>query len=151
MIAGVKTKDLKVIPDERGHLQEIMRNDDEVFTEFGQAYATTTFQGVVKGWHYHDEQSDNVVCIRGMIKLVLFDDRKGSKTKGKINEFFIGDQGPKLVHIPKGVYHGWKCVSEETAYIINLPDKVYNYKKPDEHRVDPHKNDIPYDWATKDG
>ena len=151
LIAGVKVKDLRVVPDERGHLQELMRKDDEFFTEFGQVYATTTHSGVVKGWHYHDQQSDNVACIRGMIKLVLYDDRKSSKTKGRINEFFIGDQSPKLVHIPKGIFHGWKGVGEETAYIINIPDKTYNYKKPDEHRVDPHQNDIPYDWSRKDG
>lgn len=151
LIDGVQVKELKVIPDERGHLQEILRNDDDMFKEFGQVYVTTTYQGVVKGWHYHDKQSDNVVCIRGMIKLVLFDDRKDSKTKGELNEFFIGDQAPKLIHIPKGIHHGWKGMSEETAYIVNVPDKTYNYKKPDEHRIDPHKNDIPYAWAAQDG
>lgn len=151
LIEGVKIKDLKIIPDERGYLQEIMRKDDEMFKEFGQVYMTTTYPGVVKGWHYHDQQSDNAVCIKGMIKLVLYDNRKDSKTKGKINEFFIGEQSPKLVHIPKGITHGWKCISTETAYIVNIPDKVYNYKKPDEHRLDPHKNEIPYKWERKDG
>jgi dTDP-4-dehydrorhamnose 3,5-epimerase len=151
MIDGVKVKDLKVIPDERGYLQEILRNDEDLFKNFGQVYMTTTYPGVVKGWHYHDEQCDNVVCLKGMIKLVLYDDRKGSKTKGTINQFFIGEQSAKLVQIPKGIYHGWKCVSTDTAYIVNIPDKVFNYKKPDEHRLDPHKNDIPYDWSRKDG
>ncbi len=151
IIEGVIVKDLKLITDERGYLQEIMRNDDKFFTGFGQVYMTTTYPGVVKGWHYHDEQSDNVVCIKGMIKVVLYDDRKNSQTKGQINQFFIGEQSPKLVHIPKGIHHGWKCVSADTAYIVNVPDKTYNYAKPDEHRTDPHKNNIPYDWSRKDG
>jgi dTDP-4-dehydrorhamnose 3,5-epimerase len=151
LIDGVKIKDLKVIPDERGFLQEIMRNDDEMFSEFGQVYMTTTYPGVVKGWHFHSDQTDNIVCLKGMIKLALYDDRADSKTKGEVNQFFIGEQAPKCIQVPKGVYHGWKCVSSDTAYIMNMPDKAYDYKKPDEHRVDPHNNDIPYDWTRKDG
>ena len=75
MIDGVMTKQLKVIPDERGRLMECLRNDDELFVKFGQFYMTTTFPGVVKGWHLHDAQCDNIVCVKGMIKLVLFDGR----------------------------------------------------------------------------
>ncbi|MFC2172439.1 dTDP-4-dehydrorhamnose 3,5-epimerase, partial [Acidobacteriota bacterium] len=53
---------------------------------------------------------------------------------------------PLLVHIPKGVYHGWKCVGEKEAIVVNCPTEVYNYSEPDEKRVHPHDNDIPYDW-----
>ena len=75
MIDGVMVKKLKVIPDERGRLMECLRSDDELFVRFGQFYMTTTFPGVVKGWHLHDAQWDNIVCVKGMIKLVLFDGR----------------------------------------------------------------------------
>jgi hypothetical protein len=75
MIDGVMTKQLKVVPDDRGRLMECLRNDDELFIRFGQFYMTTTFPGVVKGWHLHDGQWDNIVCVKGMIKLVLFDGR----------------------------------------------------------------------------
>ena len=75
MIDGVMVKQLKVVPDERGRLMECLRNDDDLFIQFGQFYMTTTFPGVVKGWHLHDGQWDNIVCVKGMIKLVLFDGR----------------------------------------------------------------------------
>ena len=70
MIEGVQTKSLKLIPDERGWLMEMLRNDDPVFVKFGQLYATATYPGVVKGWHLHREQVDNFVCVAGMVKLV---------------------------------------------------------------------------------
>ncbi len=66
MIDGVMTKKLKVIPDERGRLMECLRSDDELFIKFGQFYMTTTFPGVVKGWHLHDVQWDNIVCVKGV-------------------------------------------------------------------------------------
>lgn len=151
VIEGVVVKELRLIPDERGYLMEMLRKDDPHFSEFGQCYISAVYPGVVKGWHFHREQTDNVVCVHGMIKLVIYDNREGSPTAGVVNEFCIGDQRRVLIQIPKGVYHGWKGIGSETALVFNCPDKVYDYQAPDEHRLDPHENDIPYDWASKDG
>ncbi len=151
MIEGVEIKNLKVIPDERGRLMEILRRDDAIFSKFGQVYMTTTYPQVVKAWHAHQFQDDHVAAVSGMIKLVLYDDRSGSPTRGEINEFFMGIHRPLLVKIPKGVMHGWKCISETEALIINVVTEPYNYEHPDEIRVDPHTNSIPYRWDRKDG
>ena len=151
MIDGVKTKNLKVIPDERGRLMEMLRADDDLFIKFGQIYMTTAYPDVVKGWHYHKQQTDNMVVVRGMMKIVLYDSRKDSKTYDEVNEFFMGVHNPLLIQIPPYVFHGFKCISEEEAMVINCPTEVYDYNEPDEFRVDPHDNEIPYDWGRKDG
>lgn len=119
MIHGVRVKALKVIPDERGRLMEILRSDDDLFLRFGQLYMTTAFPGVIKGWHYHQRQVDNFAVVRGMIKLVLFDRRPDSVTQGEVNEFFLGINGRQLVQIPARVL------------------------------VDPFSPDVPYDWSLK--
>jgi len=72
-------------------------------------------------------------------------------THGMINEFVIGDHAPFLIEIPNFVYHGFKCVSDHEAIVVNYTTECYDYKNPDEYRVDPHSKDIPYDWARKDG
>ena len=151
LIDGVVTKQLKIIPDERGRLMEMLRCDDDLFVKFGQIYMTTAYPGAVKAWHYHKKQWDNFVVVRGMMKIVLYDTRGNSATKGEINEFFMGDHQPLLLRIPPLVYHGFKCISEQEAMVINTPSELYNYTEPDEYRVDPHGGDIPYDWARKDG
>ncbi|MGE5553684.1 MAG: dTDP-4-dehydrorhamnose 3,5-epimerase family protein [Betaproteobacteria bacterium] len=151
LIEGVKVKPLRVIPDERGRLMEILRADDELFEKFGQVYLTTAYPGVVKAWHYHKRQDDHMTVVKGMMKIVLYDDREGSPTRGEINEFFLGDYNHLLLKIPKMVYHGFKCISETEAMVINVPTEVYNYQEPDEYRLDPHRSGIPYDWARKDG
>src|SRR4030042_3275392 len=125
MIEGVKTKSLKGIPDERGRVMEILRADDDLFLKFGQVYITTTYPQAVKAWHYHKTQVDQIAAIQGMIKLVLYDSREESPTKGEIHEFFIGVNNPLLVQVPNGIYHGWKCISEEEAIIINIPTEVF--------------------------
>ena len=146
MIEGVKIKKLKLIPDERGRLMEILRCDDEIFRKFGQVYITTAKPGVVKAWHYHKKQDDNFTCVQGEIKLVLYDSRPKSSTHREVNEFTLSLESQELVHIPKLVYHGFKGVSDSEAMVINTPTMPYNYKNPDEFRVDPYDNNIPYDW-----
>ena len=151
MIDGVKVKKLRVIPDERGRVMEILRADDETYKKFGQVYMTTAYPGVVKGWHYHKVQTDNMTVVRGMMKIVLCDGRKDSPTFNEVNEFFVGIHNPVLVTIPPYVYHGFKCMSEEEAIVVNVPTEPYNYSQPDEFRLPAHTKEVPYDWARKDG
>lgn len=146
MIEGVKVKKLKVIPDERGRLMEILRRDDENFKAFGQVYMTTAYPGVVKAWHYHKKQDDNFTCVHGKMRLALYDARRRSPTYKEVNEFVIAPEDPILVTIPKRVFHGFKCVGREESIVINTPTKTYDYKSPDEYRVDAYDNNIPYDW-----
>jgi len=150
LIKGVKVKKLKVIPDERGRLMEMLRADDADFIKFGQIYLTTGYPGVVKAWHYHKKQTDNFVVVRGMMKVVLYDGREDSPTKGKINEFFMGEHNPLLLQIPPYVCHGFKAIGKDEAYLVNITTEVYNYQEPDEFRIDPYFNDIPYDWKIKE-
>ncbi len=150
-IHDVKTKALRVMPDERGFLMEILRVDDgDFFTKFGQVYVSATYPGVVKAWHYHKVQVDHFACVAGMVKLVCIDTREDSPTNGAVNEFFIGPQNPTLVQIPAGVYHGWKCISAEMSLVVNVPTEPYAYAEPDEYRIEPHGT-LPYDWTRKDG
>ena len=151
IIEGVRIKQLKVIPDERGRLMEALRDDDDLFIKFGQAYLTTAYPGVVKAWHYHKKQIDNFVCVTGMIKLVLYDNRENSSTKGDVNELFMGYNNAILVRIPEEVFHGFKCISDTEAIVLNIPTEHYNYDNPDEFRLSPDDKSIPYDWSRQDG
>jgi len=146
MIDGMKVKKLKVIPDERGRLMEILRRDDSIFQKFGQVYMTTAFPGIVKAWHYHKLQTDNFTCISGKVRFALYDSREDSPSYKETAEFIISLDSPVLIQIPPFVYHGFKCIGDKEAIIINTITEPYNSKNPDEYRVDPYDNDIPYNW-----
>lgn len=151
LIEGVKSKTLRVIPDDRGWLMEILRADDpDLFTKFGQVYVSATYPGVVKAWHYHQRQIDNFACVSGMVKLVLIDTRPGSPTEGAVNEFWLGNQNPMVVQVPNLVYHGWKNIGQDVALVLNVPTEPYRYGDPDEYRIEPHGT-LRYDWTRKDG
>jgi dTDP-4-dehydrorhamnose 3,5-epimerase len=150
MIDGVKVTPLKPIADERGRLMEMFKSVEPDYEKFGQVYLTTAYPGTVKAWHYHKKQTDNFICVQGMMKVVLHDTREGSSTCGQTNEFFLGVWNPIRLRIPPGVYHGFKCVSTSEAMIINVPTEPYNPKDPDEYRLPAHTSEIPYNWARED-
>ena len=106
MIDGIKVKELKLIRDKRGFLMEILRCDDEIFRKFGQVYLTAVNPDYVKGWHYHKIQMDNFVCVKGRVKVVLYDGRENSKTKGEVQEFFLSFDRPLVLQIPPKVFNG---------------------------------------------
>jgi len=146
MIKGVEIKKLKFIKDDRGKLAEILRSDERFFEKFGQIYVTTALPGVIKAWHCHKKQSDHFFCIFGKLRIGLYDSRQDSSTFKEVQEIIMSFEEPILLKIPPLVYHGFKCISKEEAAVINMPTALYNYKEPDEYRLDPYDNDIPFDW-----
>ncbi len=146
MIEGVVVQKLRLISDERGWLMEVLRRDWDVFDQFGQVYVTTAYPQVVKAWHMHKHQTDHITCLKGTIKLVLYDDRDNSPTLNKVNEIVLGERNPTLIKIPQTIWHGFKTVGAETAFVLNIPTELYKYQEPDEHRLPPDTKQIPYDW-----
>lgn len=148
MIEGVKIVCMKKISDERGKIMHIMKSTEGEYDKFGEVYCSTVYSGVVKGWHIHDKMTLNYVVIKGMIKFVLYDDREQSPTKGEIMELFIGEDNYVRVTVPNGVWNGFKGIGTEEAFVINFTDIPHD---PNEiHRIDPHNNDIPYNWERID-
>ena len=149
MIDGVLVVPLRNIPDERGMVMHMLRCDAPHFQKFGEIYFSTAYPGVIKGWHVHKVMTLNYAAIAGMIKLVLYDAREGSPTKGQLQELFMGKDNCVLVCIPPGVVNGWKCIGVTPAILANCATEPHD---PDEiERIDPFSPDIPYDWSLKHG
>jgi dTDP-4-dehydrorhamnose 3,5-epimerase len=151
MIEGVEIKQLTKHADERGYLMELLRCDDAIFQKFGQAYVALNYPGVVRAWHYHKNQDDYFVVVKGMVKVALYDAREGSPTQGQVDEFFLGEQGNILLKIPVGVMHGYKTVGSEHSLLVNFPSEPYDPQQPDEYRLPWDTDQIPYDWDIKMG
>ncbi len=149
MIAGVEVKKLTKHSDDRGFLMEILRADDPIFQEFGQAYVSLNYPGVVRAWHWHEHQDDYFCAIQGMVQVALYDLREGSSTCGDLNEFFVGEHNPILLRIPRGVAHGYKTLGTMPSLLINFPTRTYNREKPDENRLPWNTDRIPYSWETR--
>ena len=145
-IEDVLIKSLRKIPDERGSIMHMLRCDDDNFEKFGEVYFSTAYPGVIKGWHEHKEQIQNYAVIQGMIKLVLYDNRKKSPTYKNLIEIFMGDLNYVLVRIPTGVISGYKCIGDKTTIVANCATTPH-VASGEMIRYDPISNDlIPYKW-----
>jgi dTDP-4-dehydrorhamnose 3,5-epimerase len=145
-IDGVVLRPLKLLPNARGRLMEVQRNDEPDFPGFGQVYVTSTFPGVVKAWYRHHRQVDQIAPVRGAVLLALFDDRPSSPTRGAVQEVYLGELAPRLVRIPTGVWHGFRAIGPEEAFLLHLNAEPYNPDAPDEDRLPPSDSTIPYRW-----
>jgi len=146
MIEGVEIKKLTRHADERGFLMELLRADDPIFTNFGMAYVSMNYPGIVRAWHYHKKQDDYFVVVKGMAKVALYDMREGSPTRGQVDEYYLGENNNIVLHIPVGVAHGYKTVGTEPSFLINFPSEPYDAQDPDEYRLSWDAEQIPYSW-----
>jgi dTDP-4-dehydrorhamnose 3,5-epimerase len=146
-IEGVLIKPLPQILDERGKIMHMIRCDSEDFEKFGEIYFSCVYPNVIKGWHIHSEMTLNYAVVQGNIKLVLYDERENSPTKGVLQEIFIGQDNYCLVKVPPMVWNGFKGIGTELSIVANCSSIPHH---PDEiKRLDPITNHIPYNWDLK--
>ena len=145
MIEGVKIIPLKKIPDERGMILHMLRTTDPHFEKFGEVYFSVAYPGVIKGWHLHTKQTQFYAVISGMIKLVMYDERKDSKTYGELMEIFTGEDNYQLIRIPVGVVNGYKTIGVKPAIVANCATEPHEQNEM--LRYEPLKSHIKYDWS----
>ena len=129
MIHDVKITPLKILSDSRGSVMHMMRNDSKIFESFGEIYFSTIFKDSIKAWHLHKESTLNYVCIKGAVKLVLFDERPESTTKGKYQEINLSPKNYFLVTIPPNIWNGFKGLHEPESIIANCLSLPHNEKE----------------------
>ncbi|MCM3571047.1 dTDP-4-dehydrorhamnose 3,5-epimerase family protein [Neobacillus mesonae] len=149
MIEEVKIKKLIKHCDDRGYFMELIRDDENLLSRFGQASMSMSYPGVIKAFHYHEKQDDVWFFPIGNAQVVLYDLREDSKTNGQTDVFYMGEENPIVLVIPKGVAHGYRVLGEKPAAIIYFTTKSYNPNQPDEKRIPWNDPMIGFDWTTK--
>jgi dTDP-4-dehydrorhamnose 3,5-epimerase len=150
-IDGVRFRPTRPVAHDDGHLVEIARASWDIFeAPIVQVHLTTTLVGRVRGWGLHRVSTDRLFVISGLVKIVVFDGRRTSPTFGKFNEFTVSEWNPGLLTIAPDLYHGWKNIGTTDAIIINMPDQMYDYEKPDALDLpwdsEEARRLIPYQW-----
>jgi dTDP-4-dehydrorhamnose 3,5-epimerase len=144
MIQDVKIVKKQVINDDRGKIVHMLRNDDKNFLKFGEIYFSYVYPNMIKAWHIHKKMTLNYVAAFGKVKLVLYDDRKNSKTFGKIQEIFLSNQNHLLVSIPPNIWNGFTSADENLAVLANCSDIPHD--KTEISRLDFDDPKFPYNW-----
>lgn len=145
MIKGVIVHPLRRIRDARGEIMHMLRSDDPHFERFGEIYFSVVRPGVVKGWHLHRSMTLNYAVPVGEIRLVLYDDRPGSSTRGEIQEVHAGGENYHLVRVPPGVWNAFLGLGNAPAIVANCATEPHDSSEI--VRRPARSPEIPYDWG----
>jgi dTDP-4-dehydrorhamnose 3,5-epimerase len=138
-IEGVLFRPVRPVPHEDGTVAEVARMAwEELDLPIVQVHITTTLAGRIRAWGLHQISTDRLFVVSGLVSIVVFDGRAGSSTYGICNEFRVSERNPGLLVIPPNLYHGWKNIGIDEAFIINMPSEQYSHEAPD-------ALDLPYD------
>jgi dTDP-4-dehydrorhamnose 3,5-epimerase len=148
-IDGVVVKKLVRHPDDRGFFQEILRDDDQLLRNFGQASLSMSYPGVIKAFHYHERQDDLWFFPVGSAQVVLYDQRRNSPTYQVTQVLYPSEMNPILIVIPVGVVHGYRVLGNTPAMIVYFTTESYRPADPDEKRLAWNDPDIDFDWRTQ--
>ena len=85
----------------------------------------------------------------GSIKLVLFDDRESSSTRGQLQELFVGQDNYALVTVPPHIWNGFKGIGHPYSVVANCA--TIPHDPAEITRLDPFSKKIPYDWEVRHG
>jgi dTDP-4-dehydrorhamnose 3,5-epimerase len=144
MIQGVLVKPLKKEPDVSGYSYPMVLSSSDEFKGFGEIYFSLTYPGIIKGWHLHKKMILNYSVIVGMIKLVLYDDRHLSITKGEIMEIFLGETNYSLIQVPALIWTGFQGMGTPHSIVANCSN-IPHFEN-EIIRKSPRSLEIPYDW-----
>jgi dTDP-4-dehydrorhamnose 3,5-epimerase len=149
-ISGVVIQPLRQIVDERGAVLHMLRCDSPLFTQFGEIYFSVVFSKVIKAWKRHRRMTQHFAVPAGRIKLVLYDDRDKSPTRGRLEEYTIGKPGHYyLIRIPPLIWYGFQGLDSTPSIVANLTDLPHD---PAEVETLPDNSaDIPYSWGNVNG
>jgi len=148
-IHDVVIKKLITHSDDRGYFREVLREDDNLLTHFGQTSITKTYPGVIKAFHWHNQQDDIWYVASGMARIVLYDRRPASPTYKVTQVIYAGDDNPVSVLIPIGIAHGYQVLGNQPVILFYHVTKAYDPKNPDEERIDWDDPEIGFDWSIK--
>lgn len=144
LIDGLIVHEVRSVVTRNGITTEVLRADWGVTNgEIVHAINVHFRSGALSAWHMHREKTDHVFATSGLLKVVAYDDRPGSLTRGRVNELFLSPERPRLVVIPPGLFHGIQALGGPASF-LNYFDREYDYDDPDEYRLPPDAAEIPY-------
>jgi dTDP-4-dehydrorhamnose 3,5-epimerase len=147
-IEGVRTLKLPRLTDDRGFFLEIFRAkpnhpESRALADFFAGapipaqmnYSVVEADRHIKGLHYHLKQDDIwFFPPPSKAKIVLYDIRKSSPTRGQTQVLVAGGGQDLLVRIPVGVAHGYRPLTNPCS-LLYFVTETFDPGAPDEYRI----------------
>lgn len=126
MIKDIKIEKVKKITTysdkekkiENGFLEELFKEKEKTLI-----YLTSIKPGSFKGYYLHKIRNSDYVCIKGKVKIELYDIKYLEK-----REIILDANNPERAYIPKNIAIGLENICDEEAWLINYHVPPYDPK-----------------------
>ncbi|MEJ1938217.1 dTDP-4-dehydrorhamnose 3,5-epimerase family protein [Nostoc sp. NIES-2111] len=115
------------------------------------AYMFTIRPGKIKGWGLHRIHEDRYFVVRGEMEVVMYDPRPDSPTFGKVSKVYLSAARPRLMNVPRNVWHADHNIGTEDVMAVNFPTIQYDHRNPDKYRLPLDTDLIPHTFGTSQG
>jgi dTDP-4-dehydrorhamnose 3,5-epimerase len=144
LLHGSSVRDSHHIVTANGITTELHREDWGVIPNVRHAIHVALRPGALSAWHLHRLKTDHLLVLDGHLRVVLYDGRSDSPTHGQVDVHHVAGARPQLLVIPPDVWHGIQNLGAGAASFVNYFDVAYDHGDPDEYRLPPDSDEIPY-------
>lgn len=134
---GISLNQLRIIEGEDGKVMHALRESEDSFVKFGEAYFSTVNQNAIKGWKKHTQMRSNLIVPMGEIQFVFYDDRDESDTKGCFFSVNLSPDNYQRLTVEPGLWMAFKGVGKGQNTVLNLASVSHD---PEEALNDPIQN-----------
>ena len=140
MIKDVLITPLSIIGSPEGNVLHGMKETDEGFSGFSEAYFSEINFDSVKAWKRHKEMTLNLIVPVGEIRFVLFDKRE--ETKGLFQEVILSQNNYCRLTIPAKIWVGFQGLSKSGSMLLNIADIRHNFEEAERKGIE----EIKFNW-----
>lgn len=145
IIDGLRIEEVRTVPKGNGVLTEVYRRDWQIDAlDVDQVFEVRLVPGGISAWHAHEHTTDRLFVTGGLVRMVFYDQRADSPTRGLVTGLKFGEHRPALIMVPPRVWHGLQNIGPTEARVLNLVDRAYDYEAPDHWRVPADSPHVPY-------
>jgi len=144
---GVTLYPLKRFAVPKGDVFHALKATDEGYAGFGEVYLSRIKAEEVKGWKRHNRMVLNIVVVFGVIRFVVYDDRKNSKTHGQFREFVLSPAtNYQRLTVAPGLWVAFQGIEKDVSILMNIIPEPHDSTETDNKEL----TKIPYNFEWKD-
>ncbi|MDN0071276.1 dTDP-4-dehydrorhamnose 3,5-epimerase [Bacteroides caecigallinarum] len=136
-IQGVELHPLKHIIVPKGDIFHALKNTDEGYAGFGEAYFSQIESGAVKGWKRHNRMTLNIIVPVGKIRFVVYDDREGSATNGKFQEVILSPESNyQRLTLAPGLWMAFQGMDKGLSMLMDIIPEPHDPSEADRKDIE---------------
>lgn len=133
---GLIVTELRQILHPKGDILHALKNSDEGFAGFGEAYFSHVNKSEIKGWKKHNQMVLNLIVPVGHIDFVIY-----NESSKEFFEISLSRNNYKRLTVSPGLWMAFRGVDD-----VNMLLNVASIKHDPEEAMNIRLQDIKYEW-----